>query len=44
MLLSVAANEARQIMRRRGIGRVRDDRGDTPRSAFDAARATAGWI
>jgi len=35
-LLSVAANEARQIMRRRGIGRVREIAATPPRSAFDA--------
>jgi RNA polymerase sigma-70 factor, ECF subfamily len=38
-LLSVAANEARQIMRRRGIGRVREISAANPPLSFDAGRS-----
>lgn len=38
-LLSVAANEARQIMRRRGIGRVREIQASTGLAAFDSGRS-----
>jgi len=38
-LLSVAANEARQMMRRRGIGRVREIAAAPTPTPFDAGRA-----